>query len=197
MKVKWNDRYSTEDYFFGKEPNDFFKEEVDKLTPGRALFLGDGEGRNSVYCASLGWKVDAVDISDIGKDKADKLAKENKVELNYQVTDALQYDYPPNTYDAIVIIYFHVDNELREKFSEKIIRSLKPNGTIILLVYEEDHIKNGNGGPSNPDLLYTLSSIAENFIDLEFKTFEKEQLSRIKKGRKQESTVIKFVGKKI
>jgi SAM-dependent methyltransferase len=197
MKEKWNERYNNEDYFFGKEPNAFLMNEVDKLTPGRALFLGDGEGRNSVYTASLGWKVDAIDISDVGKNKADRLAKENKVELNYQVADALQYDYPPNTYDAIALIYFHVDDELREIFSEKIIRSLKPNGTIILLVYEEGHIKNGNGGPSNPDLLYTLSSIAENFIDLEFKTFEKEQLSRIKKGSQQEATIIKFVGKKV
>jgi hypothetical protein len=46
MKEKWNEREKTEEYFFDKEPNEFFKEEVDKLIPGRALLLGDGEGRN-------------------------------------------------------------------------------------------------------------------------------------------------------
>lgn len=196
MKEKWNNRYNSEEYFFGTEPNDFLKNEIEKLSPGKALFIGDGEGRNSVYAATQGWKVDCIDISDIAKQKAERLAKKNNVGINYEVSDALEYNYPTQTYDAIAIIYFHVNTELREEFSVKMMNSLKPNGTIILLVYDEDHIKNGNGGPSDPDLLYSLSEIAENFIELEFKTFAKEQVSRIKKGHQQESTIIKFVGRK-
>lgn len=197
MKEKWNNRYNSEEYFFGKEPNEFMKEEIEKLTPGKALFLGDGEGRNSVYASTLGWKVDAIDISDVGKDKANKLAQEKNVAINYQVTDAINYDYPQQTYNAIVIIYFHIEKKLREEFDKKIINALKPNGTLILLVYEEDHVKNGNGGPSDKNLLYTLKEIAETYIDLDFKIFAKEQISRVKNGRQQESTIIKFVGTKI
>ncbi len=83
MKNKWNDRYSSEEYFFGKEPNDFLKEEIGKLAPGKALFIGEGEGRNSVYAASLGWEVDAIDISNVGKEKALKLAEDKNVNINY------------------------------------------------------------------------------------------------------------------
>jgi len=197
MKDKWNERYSTDEYFFGKDPNEFFKEIIDPLSPGKALFVGEGEGRNSVYAAILGWNVDALDISDVGKQKAEVLAIENNVHINYFIADAIDYNYPADTYDAIVLIYFHLESEQREEFFTKIITSLKPGGTLVLLVYDEDHIKNGNGGPSDINLFYTLENVAETFIDLEFVTFAKEQLSRTKKGRSQESTIIKFVGKKL
>ena len=90
MKQKWNDRYSSEEYYFGKEPNDFLKESIENISPGKALFVGDGEGRNSVYAAKLGWSVDSIDISDIGKSKADKLAAENNVKINYILADAIE-----------------------------------------------------------------------------------------------------------
>lgn len=194
MKDKWNNRYSSEEYFFGKEPNEFFKEIIDKLHPGKALFVAEGEGRNSVYAASIGWQVDAIDISDIGKEKAEKLAEEKKVEINYQVSDAFEFEYALNNYDAIVLIYFHIASELREDYFNKIISSLKPNGKIILLVYDEEHINNGSGGPTDINLLYNLESVVKSFIDLEFNIFAKEEVSRIKKGVIQKSTIIKFTG---
>ena len=115
MKEKWNNRYSSDEYFFGKEPNDFLKESIDNLANGKALFIGDGEGRNSVYAASLGWNVDCIDISDVGKDKAEKLADEKNVKINYQIDDALHFQYPKETYDVIAIIYFHIEEELKRK----------------------------------------------------------------------------------
>jgi SAM-dependent methyltransferase len=194
---KWNDRYGSEDYFFGKEPNEFLKNKIEEIPPGKALFIGDGEGRNSVYAAKKGWNVISLDISDVAKTKAKKLADENNVQLEYIVCDALDYDFPVEKFDLVAIIYFHVETERRMDFDQNIIRSLKPNGKIILLVYEEDNLSDGDGGPSDKNLLYNLSDIAENYIDLEFNTFLKEQLSRVKKGRQQDSVVIKFVGTKL
>jgi len=197
MKEKWNNRYSSEEYYFGKEPNEFFKETIDKLPIGNALFLGDGEGRNSVYAAKLGWDVHCMDISETAKEKAEKLADENNVKIDYKVFDAIEYNYPHETYDAVVLIYFHIDEELREYFNKKIIDSLKTNGTIILLVYEKDHIKLNTNGPSSLNLLYSLDEIVEDFIDFDFETLIKEKISRIKNGIQQESIVIKFIGRKI
>jgi SAM-dependent methyltransferase len=195
-RSKWNERYSTDEYFFGKEPNEFLKQEIEKLKPGKILFVGDGEGRNSVYAASLGWEVDAIDISDVAKSKALKLADEYNVNINYFIGDAIDQNYKQNEYDAVAIIYFHVKKEDREKFEKKMIKALRPKGIIILLLYEQEHLNNSSGGPRSEELLYDLSDIAENFIDLEFKVFAKEHFSRVKNNERQESTVIKFVGKK-
>jgi SAM-dependent methyltransferase len=196
MQNKWDDRYSSEEYFFGTEPNEFLKEEIEKLSPGKALFIGEGEGRNSVYAAKLGWEVDCVDISDAGKEKAQKLADKNSVKLNYIVGDALNYNYKNNYYDAVVVIYFHLEEDIREDIHNKYISALKQNGRIILLVYEKEHLTLNTNGPSSLELLYSLDNIVEDFIDLEFELLKKEKLSRVKNGLQQESIIIKFVGRK-
>ena len=196
MKNKWDERYSSDEYFFGPEPNEFLKEEIEKLAPGKALFIGEGEGRNSVYAASLGWEVDAIDLSIIGKEKAEKLAAKKNVKINYNITDAYDYTYPQNYYDAVVLIYFHVESEMREKYFRQLLLSLKPGGSIVLLVYDIDQLKYKKQGPQDIKMLFTLEKIVELFIDLEFKIFAKENNERVKKGISQKSSVIKFVGEK-
>jgi hypothetical protein len=46
-----------------------------KLPIGSILFPAEGEGRNAVFAAKLGWAVSAFDISNEGKNKGIKLAK--------------------------------------------------------------------------------------------------------------------------
>ena len=123
-KQIWEDRYSSEEYIFGKEPNDFFKEEIEKIGKGRVLLVGDGEGRNAVYAARLGWEVDSIDISEAGKHKALKLAEENGVKINYCVADATDYEYRENYYDVIALIYFHLRENVRESLNKKILNSI-------------------------------------------------------------------------
>jgi len=103
MKNFWNERYSTKDYIYGTQPNQFFKEQIEKLNAGKILMVGEGEGRNAVYAAKLGWQVDAIDSSSVAKDKALMLAERNKVSINYQVADIHSYNFPDNIYDAVGI----------------------------------------------------------------------------------------------
>ncbi len=79
MKEFWNERYNQSTYVYGKQPNTFYKSQLDLLVPGSILFSAEGEGRNAVYAATKGWQVDAFDISDAGKTKATQLAKEYQV----------------------------------------------------------------------------------------------------------------------
>lgn len=67
----WNSRYSDTAYAYGKSPNQFLKEQLEKLPIGNILFPAEGEGRNAVFAATLGWKVSAFDISDEGLKKSD------------------------------------------------------------------------------------------------------------------------------
>ena len=74
---RWNDRYSSEEFAYGTAPNNYLKEQLEKLKTGSILFPAEGEGRNAVFAAKLGWKVSAFDISAEGKNKALKLAEAN------------------------------------------------------------------------------------------------------------------------
>jgi len=196
MKETWNEKYNTGDYIFGKEPNEFFKEKIENIAPGKVLFIAEGEGRNSVYAAKLGWKVDAIDFSSIGKEKALVLASENKVKINYTLGDAINYNYTANYYDLIVIINFHTDENIRKSFHTKMIDSLKVGGKIILQVFEKEQIKMDSGGPPNLDLLYSLEDIIESFIDFDFDYFDKNYALRNINGKNKKAAVIRFFASK-
>ena len=197
MNNFWNERFSSEEYIYGKEPNEFFKKEIENIKPGKALFLGEGEGRNAVYAAKLGWDVDAIDSSSAGKDKALKLAAENDVNINYSVFDLNDWDPNLEQYDLIVIIFLHLLPNIRKKAHDKVVKSLKPVGKLILQVFDKDQLKFNTGGPKNIDLLYSLEDVYTDFQDLEIKKFSKETI-HINEGEhhKGKAVVINYVGVK-
>jgi SAM-dependent methyltransferase len=197
MKELWNQRYSQEEYNYGKNPNAFLKEELLKLNPGHILFLGEGEGRNAVYAATLGWKADAIDYSEEGKRKADNLAEEFAVKINYSVRDFVAFTPTENKYDVVGIFFIHIEEEPRRTLFKKVIEALKPSGKIIFECFEKDQINLSSGGPPKPELLYSLEDVVSEFIDLEFEKLSKEKVFLSEgSGHFGEGVVIRFLGSK-
>ncbi|MCU7495260.1 MAG: class I SAM-dependent methyltransferase [Ignavibacteria bacterium] len=195
MLEKWNERFSEEGYAYGKEPNGFFKEEIDKLKPGRLLLVAEGEGRNAVYAASKGWQVDAFDFSQAAKEKALKLAEEYNTTINYTVEDLSAFSPKEAYYDAAAIIYMHLPEELRQKVNGRIISALKAGGKLILEVFEKDQLEKNSGGPKDADLLYSLEDIVSEFTVLDFQQLSKEVIE-LNEGKyhQGEAVVIRFTG---
>ena len=107
MKEKWDDRYSEKEFAYGEQPNIYLKEQLTKFPLGKILFPAEGEGRNSVYAATLGWNVFAFDQSAEGKRKANQLADRHQVKITYEVGEFQSIKYQPNEFDAIGLIYAH------------------------------------------------------------------------------------------
>lgn len=170
----WNERYSVPHYVYGKEPNKYFKEELQKLTAGKLLLPGEGEGRNAVYAAKCGLNVFANDFSEQAQEKALKLAKESGVEINYQVFPVDEAEYPNNEFDAAALIFVHFPSAKREKAHKAVIRSLKPGGVLIIEAFSKKQINNSSGGPKDEDALYRLEDFQEDF-----KAMRIEQLEEI------------------
>ena len=192
----WDERFSAKDYIYGTEPNSFFKEQLDKLSIGKILLLGEGEGRNAVYAAKNGWKVDAVDYSSVARDKALKLAKNFRVSINYDL-QKIQIFFPDkNFYNAAAIIFFHLNSIERKTLHRKMIDSLAPEGIIILEVYEKDQLGKTSGGPQNLEMLYSLDEIKSDFSELGTILLKKETII-LNEGDKHtgEASVIRYVGK--
>ncbi len=171
MKEMWDKRYSTDEYLYGISPNQYFKEELNKLAPGRLLLLGEGEGRNAVYAATQGWIVDAVDFSSIGKEKAENLAKDHGVEINYYVEDVTKFD-TEERYDAVGVIYLHLPPEEREVVHSHAQLFLKKSGTVILEAFSKEQIKNESGGPPRLDMLFSLEELFSDFHNLDLTNFK-------------------------
>ena len=193
----WDERYSSIEFAYGTEPNTFFKDELDKLKTGNILLLGEGEGRNAVYAAVKGWNVDAVDFSIIAKEKALKLAEENSVRINYEITDLSKYNHKTNYYDAASIIFLHLNLKIRSYIYSKVVESLKPGGTLILEVYEKEQLGKDSGGPKNIDMLYSKEELKDDLKKMKTIMFEKKIISlNESKQHKGEAAVLRLIGVK-
>ena len=176
MKEMWNQRYTEQEYVYGKEPNILVKQFIDTHAAGKILFAADGEGRNSVYAAKKGWTVNAFDFSEEARKKAVRLAQEHAVQVNFTVADATQIELPDSHYDAVALIYFHLPPLLRQLVHQKMIRTIKPGGFLVLMGFEKKQIHNNTGGPKSPDLLFTKEMLTEDFKNLTFLTFEEKEI---------------------
>ena len=191
----WDEKYSTDDFIYGKVPNEFFRKNLLKIRPGRLFLPGEGEGRNAVFAAQNGWVVDATDQSEVGKLKALKLASESEVKINYSVCNISEYNFPENYYDAAAVIFFHLPEELRKKIHKKIIESLKTNGILILELFNKEQLGKDSGGPQSLDMLYSQEDIEKDFNQLKTLLLENATI-QLNEGEKHsgEASVIRFVG---
>ncbi len=197
MKDFWDNRYSSGEFIYGTEPNEFFKLEIDKLPAGRLLALAEGEGRNGIYAAGLGWEVTAVDFSSVARDKALKLASEKGATIGYIISSLEDFQPESDYYDAVSMIFMHLNPDISELVHERAVGSLKPGGRVILEVYAKEQLGKDSGGPQNADMLYSLEEIRRNFNELKIINLEKKVIHlNESKYHSGEAVVIRFVGEK-
>ena len=175
----WNERYSQREFVYGEAPNVFFAEELSKLMPGNIILPCDGEGRNAVHAARQGWNVQAFDLSEAGKLKADHLALKYGTVIQFQIIDALLASYPENSVDVVALIYTHLPPMVSKTLHQNIIKWLKPGGKVILETFCPDQLKNNSGGPKDIDMLNSKEILSEDFKDLSinYLDYAKIQLS--------------------
>jgi SAM-dependent methyltransferase len=175
--ASWDDRYAGDDYLFGTEANQFLVACRDllggaDLTRTSVLCIADGEGRNSVWLAGQGCRVDAFDPSPVAVAKARRLAEQRGVTVRHAVADADTWAWPENSYDVVAAIFIQfADPALRRRLYERIGRALRPGGLLLLEGYSLDQLQYGTGGPRSPDHLYT-----EEQLRAELGAFEIERL---------------------
>lgn len=156
----WDERYSAPEYIYGKQPNEFLASLPLKAAKGqKVLCLAEGEGRNAVYLASLGYEVLAIDQSMTGLQKALDLASENGVKIEVEQADLGSYKIPLDTYDGIISIFGHFDPGTRSYIYEQAIKGLKKNGFLAMEVYSKEQLSNDTGGPKSEETLYDLDDL--------------------------------------
>ena len=201
-KDRWNERYSKEAYAYGEQPNNYLKAQLDKLPVGNILFAAEGEGRNAVYAAELGWMVTAFDISMEGKNKAMRLAEKHKVTINYLVGEMEKMNFKPGQFDAIALIYAHFPADIKSSIHLQLVNYLRKGGTIIFEAFSKNHLtynsKNPKvGGPKEIDVLFSIEEVRANFVGYEVEELVEKEIE-LHEGvfHNGLGSVIRYVGKK-
>lgn len=196
----WNNRYSTEEYVFGKAPSQFVTKYAQRLKPNSKILLpADGEGRNSCYLASLGHEVFASDYSEIGLEKAKKLAKELGVNVHFSLVDIENDIWPENEYDAIFAVFIQFSPpEARLRVFEGMKKALKKGGTLFLHGYTPKQIEYKTGGPPCAENMYDSALLKAAFADMDIEILkEYDQHLEEGGGHNGISALIDFVGVKV
>ena len=156
-KSRWDKKYDTETYIFGKTPIPFLVENLDLLPRGKTLDIAMGEGRNGVYLATKGFDVLGVDISEKGLQKAHQLAEAQNAKIETRVVDLESHTLEKNAYDLILCTYY-MQRDLFPQFMD----ALKPGGMALVETYNVDYLKYSR---FNPKWLLQNNELLDIFKD--------------------------------
>lgn len=193
----WNGKFSKADYFYGTKANEFLDSNISLLKNHKKLLcLGEGEGRNAIFFAKNGFEVSAIDASNLGLEKLQNRAIEEKLDIKTVCMDLNDWTVLEK-YDVIVASYLHMFKNEREELFKKIENSLSSNGYFIGEFFSTKQLSFNSGGPKDLDLLYTIEDF-QNYFNLCKKNITEEIVILDEGiGHQGEACVIRVVIQKI
>ncbi len=164
----WDERYRTSELIWKAGPNQWVRQYTQDLSPGTALDLASGEGRNAVWLADRGWRVTAVDFSAVAMEKAKKLASQHGERtadrIHWAIEDVLSYA-PSAEYDLVLVIYLQIPAEQRTTVLQRAAVAVSAGGRLLVVGHHTDNLTHGVGGPPNPEILYTEDDVLADLAE--------------------------------
>jgi SAM-dependent methyltransferase len=159
-RLAWDDRHRAGD-FEGTGPNPTLTAAIASLavTPGRALELASGSGTNSVWIASRGWRVTAVDWSPVGLDSGRAKAQAAGVDVEWLERNLFEWSPPERAFELVVIVYLHLPAEERAPVYARAAAAVAPGGRLLIVGHDRLNATEGEGGPPDPERLFTPQEI--------------------------------------
>ncbi len=199
---RWNERFGREEFAYGTHPNEYLKQQLEKLPVGPILFAAEGEGRNAVFAASQGRFVSAFDISIEGKKKAIKLAEANNVTIDYRLGELQDLGFEAEQFDVIALIYAHFPAKIKSQYHKTLDKYLRKSGVIIFEAFSKNHLsylaKNEKvGGPTDIAMLFSIEEIKADFPNYDIIELEEKEIE-LSEGAFHNGvgSVIRFTGRK-
>lgn len=170
----WDARYRSGRQW-SVEPNRFLVEQLaDRpLPPGRAIDLGCGEGRNAVWLAEQGWDVIGIDLSSVAIERGREVAASTSIDVDLRVGDVLAAEEElagerGDGWDLVLICYVHLPPAERQRLLALARWALAPGGTFLLIGHDLRNLRDGWGGPSDPEVLWSPKEVAADFAPSSF-----------------------------
>jgi SAM-dependent methyltransferase len=133
---RWNQILTSPKPRFNTAPNGFLVEMIKGLRPGRALDVGMGQGRNTIFLAQQGWEAVGFDPAD----KAVAAAKEQAAKLGVKITAHVarseDFDWGDAQWDLIVLSYVG-----GREYVANVSRALRPGGMVLIEGFHRDATK--------------------------------------------------------
>jgi hypothetical protein len=123
--------------------------------------LAGGEGRNTVFFAERGWQAENVDLSSVGLEKCERLAAEKNVSDLVFTTNAsaLDFDSQLAPVDLGLCAYLQIPQAELTIAITRLVENIKPGAVFFGVWHALENLKDGFGGPQNPEVLPSETSM--------------------------------------
>jgi 2-polyprenyl-3-methyl-5-hydroxy-6-metoxy-1,4-benzoquinol methylase len=165
-REEWNRRWRAHWRHVHADDSRVLCDEVGGLAPGRALDLACGSGRNAVWLAERGWRVTAVDFSDVALAEARRSACERGVEVEWVEADVRDYEPSPGTFDLVLVFFLHLPPHERRSVLGRAAAAVARGGTLLLAGHDLANLATEACGPSDPAVLYVPEEVARELPGL-------------------------------
>ncbi|MDV3220227.1 class I SAM-dependent methyltransferase [Intrasporangium sp.] len=162
----WDERYAATELVWSAEPNRFVAELVSPLTPGTAIDIAAGEGRNAIWLAQQGWTVTATDYSAVGVERmrarAEAVLGADAGRLTALVADAtVAAPGGPAAYDLVLFSYLQLPRAEWRLALRNGVEAVRPGGHVLIVVHAARNLTEGWGGPSSREVLYDPDEVVD------------------------------------
>ncbi|TVS87774.1 class I SAM-dependent methyltransferase [Mycobacterium helveticum] len=164
----WDSRYGEAGLLWGIEPNRFVAAELAEASPGRALDVACGEGRNAIWLAGRGWHVVGVDFSVRGLERAAQLASHAGVadRVDFQRADVVSEALPTGSFDAVIVAYLQLAQGARRAALRNAAAAVAPGGTLLVVGHDTTNLTEGVGGPQDAEVLFSPDDVVADLTGL-------------------------------
>jgi SAM-dependent methyltransferase len=152
---RWNRILTAANPSFNTRPNAFLVQMVQGVTPGAALDVGMGQGRNAIYLAQQGWTVTGFDPADRAVAAAKQDASRLGVKLTAIVARDDQFEFKKDAWDLVVLSYVG-----GRQYPDRVFDTLKPGGLVVLEAFHRDAARSH---PIGADVVFDTNELLTLF----------------------------------
>ena len=154
---EWDERYA-ERQQWSAEPNVLIAELLTGQPPGDAVDLAAGEGRHALWLAGLGWRVTAVDFSEVGLSRGRGEPGADRV--TWVTADVTTWTAEPESRDLVLVAYLHLPEPETADLLRRAVSWLRPGGRLLVLGHDVENLTAGVGGPQEAAILHSVERLS-------------------------------------
>jgi SAM-dependent methyltransferase len=158
----WDDRYRSADQLWSGRPNSQLVAQAADLPLGDALDVGCGEGADAIWLASRGWRVTAVDVSNVALERAARhaalLGDEVASRITWRQADMYSWDPGQSEFDLVSAQFMYLPPAAFAEMYGRLAAAVRPRGTLLLVGHNAEDLRAHNAEAA--DMAWSAQQLA-------------------------------------
>jgi SAM-dependent methyltransferase len=162
----WEERYRARAAVWSGQPNPQLVAETAGLAAGTALDVGSGEGADTIWLASRGWQVTAVDFATTalrrGAAHAEAQGADVAGRIRWVQADLTTWAPAERRFDLVSAQFMHLPAAARQDLFARLAAGVAPGGTLLIVGHHPSDMQTTMPRPPRPELFFTAGEVGDS-----------------------------------